>query len=171
MRCNNIIDALLEYTDKRELKLSFMEIDSWLKDHLSREDLPDGIEIKCNFNANRSYSFDRVHFGQAINNLITNSIHALQDEDSLGNTISIETLIQNDVLKIIIKDDGAGMPAEISDKICEPLFSTKTFGVGLGMPIAKSIVEDHGGTVDIQSEEAKGTTVILNLPLSSVQNN
>ena len=67
-------------------------------------------------------------------------------------------------LEIRVSDRGCGMPDEVKDRLFEPLFSTKSFGVGLGLPIVKDIMEHHGGGVEISSQVGVGTTVVLWLP-------
>ena len=57
------------------------------------------------------------------------------------------------------------MSEDVLQKMYEPMFSTKNFGVGLGVPIIKSVIENHGGEVTYQSIEGEGTTVSLWLPL------
>ena len=61
-------------------------------------------------------------------------------------------------------DYGPGIPPDILPKIFEPMFSTKSFGVGLGLPVVKQIMEQHGGGIEIESEEGRGTWVCLWLP-------
>ena len=70
-------------------------------------------------------------------------------------------------IEVRVADTGMGIPEENLDKIFEPLFSTKGFGVGLGLSIVKEIVEQHGGTVDITSAAGRGTTAIVSIPLAS----
>jgi signal transduction histidine kinase len=65
----------------------------------------------------------------------------------------------------MVSDTGGGIPDEIRERIYEPLFSTKNFGVGLGVPIICNIMTEHGGGVDYQSKVGEGTTVTLWLPL------
>jgi signal transduction histidine kinase len=65
----------------------------------------------------------------------------------------------------VVRDSGVGIPEAIRERIFEPLFSTKNFGVGLGVPIIRNIMVDHGGDVDYQSVVDEGTTVTLWLPL------
>ena len=72
--------------------------------------------------------------------------------------------------EISVRDNGTGMSEETKEKIFEPLYSTKGFGVGLGMVIVKNIVEQHHGQIQIDSEEGKGTTVTVCLPLNPPTN-
>jgi len=83
--------------------------------------------------------------------------------------IHIKTCISNNRVEIIIKDTGSGIAKDVIDSIFEPLFSTKSFGVGLGMPAIKQIMQQHGGGVEIESEEGKGTLVTLWLPNTDVK--
>ncbi len=61
-------------------------------------------------------------------------------------------------------DTGCGIAAAELEKIFEPLYSTKSFGVGLGLPVIKQIVAGHGGSVEVQSQPGRGTTFTLWLP-------
>lgn len=67
-------------------------------------------------------------------------------------------------VQILIKNDGAPIPAEIVDKVFEPFFTTKSSGIGLGLPSVKKIVEEHGGAIAIGSAPGEGTTVTIRLP-------
>jgi signal transduction histidine kinase len=61
-------------------------------------------------------------------------------------------------------DNGPGIPADRLTKIFEPLFTTKSFGVGLGLPTVRQIVEQHGGTIDVESVVDQGTVFTIWLP-------
>lgn len=63
-----------------------------------------------------------------------------------------------------VSDNGSGIPAEIMPKMFEPLYSTRSFGIGLGLPLVKQIVEDHGGDISSQSVPDRGTTMTIRLP-------
>ena len=66
---------------------------------------------------------------------------------------------------IIISDTGLGIPEEIRSKIFEPNFSTKSEGMGIGLAIAKRVIEDHGGKITCQSDRRKGTAFEIRLPI------
>lgn len=63
-----------------------------------------------------------------------------------------------------VTDTGVGMPPDTLDRLFEPLFTTKAKGIGLGLPLAKSLVEVHGGTIQVESAVGRGTTFTVNLP-------
>ena len=69
-------------------------------------------------------------------------------------------------MQIRVADNGIGIPEDIFDKVFDPFFTTKgpDKGTGLGLSISKSIIEQFGGTIDIQSADDEGTTVIISLP-------
>jgi PAS domain S-box-containing protein len=86
--------------------------------------------------------------------------------DVLGSGGRVEIKAENagDFVKIRITDNGPGIPKEILPRIFEPFFTTKKEGTGLGLSIVQSIVENHGGRVEVSTEEGKMTTFILYLP-------
>ena len=98
-------------------------------------------------------------------NLLLNGIQAIRDK---GN-IWINTKQTGKDIQIIIKDDGKGIPVNVRDKIFDPFFTTKSVGMGtgLGLSISYGIVEKHGGSIDLDTEEGRGTTFTISLPINS----
>ncbi len=82
-----------------------------------------------------------------------------------GGKLALSTRMNGKRLEIAVADSGPGIPAEVLPQVLEPLFSTKTFGTGLGLPTVQQIMEAHGGGLDITSREGRGTKVVLWLPL------
>ena len=78
--------------------------------------------------------------------------------------LTIEICLQQDRMEVVIADNGEGIPQTDIEKIYEPLYSTKSIGVGLGLSIVKGIMEQHLGGIDIDSQVGIGTKVILWLP-------
>ena len=97
-------------------------------------------------------------------NLVNNAAQAMENGGGSGKTLRIETARDDAEIKIVIADQGAGIAPEHMEKIFEPLFSTKGFGVGLGVPIIKDIVDAHGGRLHFESTLGQGTTVRIWLP-------
>ncbi|MEK7788830.1 MAG: ATP-binding protein, partial [Planctomycetota bacterium] len=97
---------------------------------------------------------------QAILNIIINAEQAMEN----GGELMIRTSKDKKYIQIDITDTGPGIPKDIIDKIFQVYFSTKKTGTGLGLPTAKRIIEDHRGTISVQSEEGKGTNFSIKLP-------
>ena len=97
---------------------------------------------------------------QAILNIIINAEQAMEN----GGELMIRTSKDKKYIQIDITDTGPGIPKDIIDKIFQAYFSTKKTGTGLGLPTAKRIIEDHRGTISVQSEEGKGTNFSIKLP-------
>jgi signal transduction histidine kinase len=67
--------------------------------------------------------------------------------------------------QIRVSDTGAGIPRGVLSKLFDPFFSTKPQGTGLGLSISQTIMQEHGGAIEVASHEGRGTTVLLNFPL------
>ncbi|MFT7363104.1 MAG: two-component system NtrC family sensor kinase [Algoriphagus sp.] len=106
---------------------------------------------------------------QVFMNIINNAVHALADhiETIKDPKISIRTSATLDHIRIEIEDNGPGMPKYVKDKIFEPFFTTKAVGrgTGLGLSIVYSIIENHKGTLEVETEEGQGTNFIITLPI------
>jgi signal transduction histidine kinase len=105
---------------------------------------------------------DPRKLNQLFANLLGNAVDAMGE----GGTLAIRTKAVDGGVDIEVEDDGAGIPAEHLDKIFDPGFTTKGVGVGtgLGLSIAYGVVEEHGGTIRVESTEGEGTRVIVHLP-------
>ncbi|MDQ0205565.1 two-component system sensor histidine kinase NtrB [Alkalicoccobacillus murimartini] len=101
---------------------------------------------------------------QVILNLLRNSIEAYGTSNTTR-MFSVETSIDEYYFVIVIKDNGKGMPDEILKQLGKPFFTTKEKGNGIGIPLCKKIIEDHGGEFQIKSEYNVGTEVEITLPL------
>ena len=103
-------------------------------------------------------------------NLLTNACEAMKG----GGSIVIqegETFLQSigQVVTIQVSDNGPGIPESVQDKIFQPFFTTKEEGTGLGLSIATRILGEHGGWLDLDSQEGRGTTFTINLPYRKIQ--
>jgi signal transduction histidine kinase len=165
-RCVNIIEDLTDYTRVKKLNLSMTSIDEWLKTLLEEQVFPEEIHCELNLTCGVRAPIDQERLRQVIVNLVTNAEHGLMDERSNGKLLQVSTRLCNSEYEVCVCDNGIGMSDETTKKIFEPLFSTKGFGVGLGMVISKTIVEQHHGKLSVKSKEEEGTTVCLRLPIN-----
>jgi signal transduction histidine kinase len=103
---------------------------------------------------------DKSKIKIAFRNIFINAIEAIRGRGE----IEIRLRVEQEKLVLVIRDSGIGMARDLVEKIFDPYFSTKDVGTGLGLPIAKRIVEDHGGTIRVESEVQKGTVITISLP-------
>jgi signal transduction histidine kinase len=114
-------------------------------------------------------------FNQVILNLIVNAAHAIEDVAAKGGPekglITIGTRSLTGWAEVRIEDTGGGIPEKIRSRIFDPFFTTKEVGkgTGQGLAIARSVVVDkHQGTIDVETQEGKGTAFIIRLPYEAV---
>lgn len=112
---------------------------------------------------------DEKQIQQVLFNVIINAIQSMQD----GGTLTILTESSNkesqQFVRVLISDTGKGIPPENLEKIFIPFYTTKTQGTGLGLPICKTLMQQNGGTLSVESRIGEGTTFILELPASGGQ--
>ena len=98
-------------------------------------------------------------------NLMLNAIEAMRG----GGALSIAIDHSGESLRLEIADTGHGIGEEEAKKIFEPFYTTKEQGLGLGMPYAKKIIEQHGGTISLNSRPGEGTTISIVLPAAQTE--
>ena len=129
-----------------------------------RKVLGDRIRFEVDVPADLPQVFiDRTLIARSLTNIVENALHAMPGSGSL----SVAVRVVNSSVKIRVSDTGVGMDAEALARAFEPYFSTKSTGTGLGLPIAKRNVELSGGTISVESERNRGTTVELTLPVAA----
>jgi signal transduction histidine kinase len=96
----------------------------------------------------------------ALAHLLRNAVEATRP----GGTIMVRTLMEKNFAVLVIRDTGRGMPPEVVDKVFVPFYTTKLGGTGLGMVFVRQIVDEHRGTITLESRLGRGTTVTIRLP-------
>jgi two-component system sensor histidine kinase HydH len=104
---------------------------------------------------------DWDHLQAAFVNLLRNA----KEATPAGGQILVSTTREGRDVLVRVTDTGAGIPPELQPRVFEPYFSTKKAGTGLGLPTVKRVVEEHGGTVTLESEPGRGTQFTVRLPL------
>lgn len=105
-------------------------------------------------------SADWDHLQAAVVNLVRNA----KDATPSGGEVLVSTVREGGWVMIRVTDTGAGIPAELQPRVFDPYFSTKKSGTGLGLPTARRVAAEHGGSLTLQSEVGKGTQFTLRLP-------
>lgn len=111
--------------------------------------------------------------GRVLLNLFTNAFYATHQKQKTATqeykpVLCVTTAQKGSFVEIIVKDNGAGIPKAIRDKIMQPFFTTKPTGEGTGLGLSLSydiVVKGHGGTINVETEEGNGATFIITLPI------
>jgi signal transduction histidine kinase len=105
---------------------------------------------------------DRTLSARSLANIVENALHAMPGDGRL----TIDASADRQFVTLRVHDTGVGMDEESLARVFEPYFSTKTTGTGLGLPIARRNIELNGGTIEVQSDKGRGTTVVVRLPVA-----
>ena len=111
---------------------------------------------------------DHHQLVQVVTNLLTNALEALGGGGSVGicaRVVPADRDGQPEMVKLIVSDDGPGIPGDITDRVFNPFFTTKPQGSGLGLAIVRRIVDAHDGRIDVTSEAGRGTKFTVFLPV------
>ena len=167
-RISGVVSKLLVFSRKEELVLKKEDINDVIESAIPfvfHEFKINKIELVKNYGKDLPGVDVSVNaLQQVILNLLLNAKDAVLDLKS--KKISIESYLENDMVKVKIKDKGQGIKKEHLKKIFDPFFTTKPIGrgLGMGMSIVKNIMDQHRGKIEIYSEEKKGTEAVLSLP-------
>jgi signal transduction histidine kinase len=109
---------------------------------------------------------DKIQIQQVLVNLIVNAADAMEDVPRADRTITISTAREGDFGEVSVSDVGPGIDPDQLKELFNPFFSTKPHGMGMGLSIARSIVEAHNGRIGAENKIGGGAAFRLRLPLS-----
>lgn len=170
-RLNRLVSDFLSYG--RPAKLKLRELDALtlveeVRDLVKAKADEQGVKITIESEGNGEGNGTRLNadpeqLKTCFSNLMINAIQAMPG----GGELEVGLFPSNDQLEIEITDTGTGILPESLEQIFEPYYSTKETGIGLGLPLTKKIIEEHGGQISVESEVGLGTTFIVSLPRQS----
>ena len=169
-RCESIITEHLDFARAKGHRPQPAIIDDWLSEVLHETRLPERVVLKRDLGTDGAIVYiDPESLRRALINLIDNACQAMIAriggvDAAADHQLAVTSRIEDGSLVIIVSDNGPGIPAEILARLPEPLFSTRDSGTGLGLPVVQRIMDDHGGSLQIDSRPGQGTQVILRLP-------
>jgi len=162
---NGIVQDLLVFARPRELRVEPTDLQALIVrtvDHLKRDPSLQALAIDV-ADQGAVVNVDAEQLQLAVQNVLMNAAQAM------NGTGAIHVGIARDggSWTISVADSGPGMPPEVKAKVFEPFFTTRSRGTGLGLPIARRVVEAHGGTIAVDTPASGGTVVSMSLPATS----
>jgi PAS domain S-box-containing protein len=161
LRSDKIMNDLLEYSKEIHLEPVQTDAKSITDSALKLVRIPKKIRVINSGKKEPKIELDGDRMARVLVNLIMNAVDAMPE----GGTVRIASRKSNGDLEISVTDTGVGMTGEVVEKLWNVLFTTKAKGIGLGLPIAKRIVEAHGGSIGVETKLGKGSTFTVTLPI------
>lgn len=166
-RLNSIVEEFLSLARPLDLKLEPVRIDELLQQMaMLAESDAKSANVQVSIMAPHDLPIarvDRNYFKQVLLNLILNAIQSMPQ----GGSLTLEAKTAGGNLEVIVTDTGERIPQEIVHRIFEPYFTTKPKGSGLGLTIARRIIEAHGGALTLDSNAGRGTRFRISIPISA----
>jgi signal transduction histidine kinase len=157
-----MIKNLVYFSTDLKLSLSDIDVNSLIQDTLNGILVPENVKITSRYGTIPQAKVDKEQMKRVLSNLFTNALEAMPR----GGELIISTGSTGRYIEMKIKNTGVEIASKNLKKLFTPFFTTKAKGMGLGLINAKKIIESHGGTIQIESEEGKGTTVMVKIPTS-----
>jgi signal transduction histidine kinase len=131
---------------------------------LSRSQVPGGVEIvRQGGEGLPRITADPDQLEVVFRNLVQNAVEAMPG----GGRLEVSSRRAGDTsVSVTVKDAGRGIPEKNLGRLFDPFFTTKPRGIGLGLPVARTLVENHGGTISVESQSGKGSTFTVTLPVN-----
>ena len=163
LSAEKILSDLLNFSRTITLKKKKLHLKELINNSMKSLNIPENVSVISNIDDDfAKIEADPDKLKQVFQNLITNAYQAMPEGKE--GKIEIKALHENGKAIITVSDNAKGMDEKTRKNIFEPLFTTKAKGIGLGMSIIKSIIEHHGGTIEVESEEGKGSKFTITLP-------
>jgi len=160
---NKIVSDLQDYSRNIKPTREEADLEALMGDVVSSVDIPGDVDVSIVLDEGLpDISVDETLMKRLFTNLILNAVQAMPD----GGSLSIRGSLQGDDVVISVEDTGVGIREENLDEIFKPLFTSKAKGTGFGLPVCKRIVDAHGGTISVESEEGVGSTFTVKLPVT-----
>ena len=157
---SSIASAFSDFAKMPAQKLEFLNVVEVVE--LALEIFPENNIQFISKNAKIMANFDRSQLIRIITNLVKNAIQSIPNDRVPQ--ISIQLFLDADEVVVAVKDNGSGITKAIEDKIFEPKFTTKTSGMGLGLPMVKNIIQTYNGSIDFYSKINEGSQFTVRFP-------
>ena len=166
-----IVSDLLDFSRVKSVEREETEVSELVAGVLVQHPPPEGVEVSTEIPSDLPSAFvDGRQMGQVLSNLLLNAYQAMSEGGCVRITadeIGVDDTIRNpqSAIRIRISDTGCGISSEDLKRIFEPLVTTKARGIGLGLSVSRNLMEGNGGSIEVESEEGKGSTFTVILPV------
>jgi two-component system, NtrC family, sensor histidine kinase HydH len=168
-RLNQLINEILDFSRPKKLDISQFSLQEIIKELvqlLKLESKEKEISFQLVLSQKEQFiDADRNQVRQALMNILLNSIQAIPQKGGIVISLEKSTLKDENMIQIIVQDNGVGIDSTDLSHIFDPFFTTRSNGSGLGLSIAYNIIELHQGTIKVESEKGKGTKMSVFLPI------
>lgn len=168
-RADDVIVKLRAIMQKTEIQSTQLNINEVVQDVLpllKSYEIVRNISLELELDKNVPHVIgDKVQLQQVILNLILNSTEALVNTKVKSRTIVIRTIHKHSEVTISVKDNGPGIEEKAMGRLFEPFYTTKKEGLGMGLAISRSIVEEHGGRLWAENNPDSGATFYFTIPI------
>ena|GEM_PF-5235132 len=168
-RAGSIIRSLRNFVGKAKFKESYVNLNELIRDVIPLVEAEVQLsQFKVVFSLDENLSaahVDRIQIEQVLVNLIHNAIDAMRGSDTDSSVLTISTCINNGII-VAVCDTGTGIREEDLERVFDRFFTTKPDRMGMGLPICRSIVENHGGRLWVTPNSGRGVTFQFTLPIS-----
>jgi signal transduction histidine kinase len=159
-----LVENLRDFTRLDRAKVTSFDLNKGLRNvaYIAKSVIPTRVQVVENYSPLPAIDCNPSQLNQVFLNLINNAAQSIPDEG----TVTVRSSVENQRIRIDITDTGGGIAADVLPHIFDNFYTTKPVGegTGLGLPIAKTIVAEHGGEINVASSVGKGTTFTVYLP-------
>ncbi len=159
---DKIVADLQDYTKPLKPSLETVNIEKAIEEALLIVNIPSNLQVSISIEKGfPQFTADFSMLKRVLMNLIQNAVQAMPN----GGALKINAKCQDNQACVSIQDTGEGIPEEIKNRLFTPLFTTKSKGQGFGLAVVKRLIEAQGGKINFESQQGKGTTFTIQLPL------
>jgi two-component system sensor histidine kinase TtrS len=171
-RAGDIIRNLREFVSKESKNKETFELDRIIYDiitFLKWEVQESGVKIELHLGGQtRKVTANKIQIEQVLVNLVRNSLEAFEYTEIAEGRVVIQTrLLPNDMIEVSVSDNGPGIDAAMAGKIFDQFQTSKETGMGIGLSLSRSIIEDHGGKLWVDEDHQNGALFGFELPVSN----
>ena len=170
LRASRVVSRVRALLTKRPLEMKSFALDTLIADTLAIVRFEaERSSITLNATGERlQVNGDPVQLQQVLLNLLINAMEAVRDLPAARRRIHVRTSVDAaGTIEVSVADDGPGIPTERIDKVFDSFFTSKADGIGLGLSLARTIVEAHGGRIRVENALAGGATFVVTLPTAT----